>query len=113
MGEEVKKERADLVVLDADPVDAVALTYDSERIPVKYQKIGDARTLIEAVHRQWDTMFTRQSVERYPPKKLYISEQHHHKTRTRLVSEAIQPIQPRSKPFGMHPWRADGYRQRL
>ena len=45
MGEEVKKERADLVVLDADPVEAVALTYDSERIPVKYQKIGgDAHT---------------------------------------------------------------------
>ena len=45
MGEEVKKEWADLVVLDADPVEAVVLTYDSERIPVKYQKIGgDAHT---------------------------------------------------------------------
>ena len=45
MGEEVKKEREDLIVLDADPVEAVALTYDSERIPVKYQKIGgNART---------------------------------------------------------------------
>ena len=44
MGEEVKKE-PDLVVLDADPVEAVALTYDSECIPVKYQKIGgDAQT---------------------------------------------------------------------
>ena len=40
MGKEVKKEQADLVVLDADPVEAVALTYDSEHIPVKYQKIG-------------------------------------------------------------------------
>ena len=45
MGEEVKKEWADLVVLNTDPVEVVALTYDSERIPVKYQKIGgDART---------------------------------------------------------------------
>ena len=45
MGEEVKKEQADLVVLNADPVEVVALTYDSERIPVKYQKIGgDAHT---------------------------------------------------------------------
>ena len=43
MGEEVKKEWADLVVLDADPVEEVALIYDSECIPVKYQKIrGDA-----------------------------------------------------------------------
>ena len=40
MGEEEKKEWADLVVLDADPVEAMALTYDSERILVKYQKIG-------------------------------------------------------------------------
>ena len=40
MGEEVKKERVDLVVLDADPVEAVALTHDSECILVKYQKIG-------------------------------------------------------------------------
>ena len=40
MGEEVKKEWVDLVVLDADPVEAVVLTYDSECIPVKYQKIG-------------------------------------------------------------------------
>ena len=40
MGEEVKKEWADLVVLNADPVEAVVLTYDSECIPVKYQKIG-------------------------------------------------------------------------
>ena len=40
MEEEVKKERADLVVLNADPVEAVALTCDSECIPVKYQKIG-------------------------------------------------------------------------
>ena len=41
----MKKEWADLVVLDADPVEAVALTYDSEHIPVKYQKIGgDAHT---------------------------------------------------------------------
>ena len=45
MGEEEKKEREDLIVLDADPVEAVALTYESEHIPVKYQKIGgDART---------------------------------------------------------------------
>ena len=36
MGEEVKKEWVDLVVLDADPVEVVALTYDSECIPVKY-----------------------------------------------------------------------------
>ena len=44
MGEEVKKE-LDLVVLDADPVEVVVLTYDSEHIPVKYQKIGgDAHT---------------------------------------------------------------------
>ena len=44
MGDKVEKE-PDQVVLDADPVEAVALTYDSERIPVKYQKIGpDART---------------------------------------------------------------------
>ena len=45
MGEEEEKEREDLIVLDADPVEVVALTYDSERIPVKYQKIGgDSRT---------------------------------------------------------------------
>ena len=45
MGEEVKKEQADLVVLDADPVEVVVLTYDSECIPVKYKKIGgDAHT---------------------------------------------------------------------
>ena len=45
MGEEEKKEREDLIVLDADPVEAVALTYDSECIPVKYQKTGgDAHT---------------------------------------------------------------------
>ena len=45
MGEEEKKEREDLIVLNADPVEAVALTYDSERIQVKYQKIGgDAHT---------------------------------------------------------------------
>ena len=44
MGDKVEKE-PDQVVLDADPVEAVALTYDSERIPVKYQKIGpDAHT---------------------------------------------------------------------
>ena len=44
-GEEEKKEWEDLIVLDADPVEAVVLTYDSERIPVKYQKIGgDAHT---------------------------------------------------------------------
>ena len=36
MGEEVKKEWVDLVVLNADPVEAVVLTYDSECIPVKY-----------------------------------------------------------------------------
>ena len=40
MGEEEKKEWEDLIVLDADPVEAVALTYDSERKLVKYQKIG-------------------------------------------------------------------------
>ena len=40
MGEEEKKEREDLIVLNADPVEVVVLTYDSERIPVKYQKIG-------------------------------------------------------------------------
>ena len=46
MGEEEKKEREDLIVLNAYPVEAVALTYDSERIPVKYQKTGgDACTL--------------------------------------------------------------------
>ena len=45
MADGVKKEQ-DQVLLDADPVEAVALTYDSERIPVKYQKIGrDAHTL--------------------------------------------------------------------
>ena len=61
MGEEEKKERDDLIVLDADPVEAVALTYDSECIPVKYQKIGGMLTpLVEAAHRQQDTMFTRQ-----------------------------------------------------
>ena len=44
MGDEIGRE-ADRVILDADPVETVALTYDSERIPVKYQKIGrDART---------------------------------------------------------------------
>ena len=40
MGEEVKKEWADLVVLNADPVEVLVLTYDNERILVKYQKIG-------------------------------------------------------------------------
>ena len=70
MGEEVKKERADLVVLDADPVEAVVLTYDSEHIPVKYQKIGgDACTPHRGRAQAVDTMFTRQSVERYPRKK--------------------------------------------
>ena len=45
MGEEEKKEWEDLIVLNADRVEAVALTYDSKRIPVKYQKIGgDAHT---------------------------------------------------------------------
>ena len=45
MGEEEKKEWEDLIVFDADPVEVVALTYDSERILVKYQKIGgDAHT---------------------------------------------------------------------
>ena len=38
MGNEVKKE-TDQVILDVNPVETVALTYDSERIPVKYQKI--------------------------------------------------------------------------
>ena len=37
MGEEEKKEREDLIVLDADPVEVVVLTYDSEHILVKYQ----------------------------------------------------------------------------
>ena len=40
MGEEEKKEQEDLIVLDADPVEVVVLTYDSEGILVKYQKIG-------------------------------------------------------------------------
>ena len=43
MGEEVKKERADLVVLDADPVDAVVhshMTVNIYLVNVKYQKIG-------------------------------------------------------------------------
>ena len=34
MGDKVERE-PDQVVLDADPVEAVALTYDSERILVK------------------------------------------------------------------------------
>ena len=74
MGEEEKKERDDLIVPDADPVEVVALTYDSECIPVKYQKIGEmVAPLIEAVHRQQDTMFTHQSMKRYLQRKLYIS----------------------------------------
>ena len=40
MEEKEKKEREGLIVLDADPVEAVELTYDSEHILVKYQKIG-------------------------------------------------------------------------
>ena len=32
---EIEKE-LDQVILDADPVETVALTYDSEHIPVKY-----------------------------------------------------------------------------
>ena len=39
MGDKVEKE-LDQVVLDADPVEAVALTYDSECVLVKYLKIG-------------------------------------------------------------------------
>ena len=39
------KKEPDQVILDADPVEAVVLTYHSERVPVKYQKIGwDAHT---------------------------------------------------------------------
>ena len=30
----------DQIVLDANPMEAVALTYDSERVPLKYQKVG-------------------------------------------------------------------------
>ena len=74
MGEEEKKEREDLIVLDADPVEAVALTYDSEHIPVKYQKIGgDTHTPRRGSAQAADTMFTRQSMKRYPQRKLYIS----------------------------------------
>ena len=44
MGDRVEK-ALDQVVLDADPVEAVALTYDTEHVLVKYQKIGgDAHT---------------------------------------------------------------------
>ena len=39
MDGEVKGE-TDQIVLDANPVEAVALTYESERVPVKYQKVG-------------------------------------------------------------------------
>ena len=34
------KKDTDQLVLDVNPVEAVALTYDSERVLVKYQKIG-------------------------------------------------------------------------
>ena len=39
MDGEVKGE-TNQIVLDANPVEAVALTYDSERVLVKYQKVG-------------------------------------------------------------------------
>ena len=110
MGEEEKKEREDLIVLDADPVEAVALTYDSERIPVKYQKIGgDAHTPRRGSAQAAGYDVYSAVNKEIPPEKTVFPEQHHHKTRTRLVSEAIQQIRPRSKPFGMHPWRTDGY----
>ena len=39
------KGETDQIVLDANPVEAVALTYDSERVLVKYQEVGpNART---------------------------------------------------------------------
>ena len=44
MDGEVKGE-TDQIVLDANLVEAVALTYDSECVQVKYQKVGpNART---------------------------------------------------------------------
>ena len=113
MGEEEKKEWEDLIVLDADPVEAVALTYDSERIPVKYQKIGgDART-----PRRGSAQAARYDVysavtEEIPPEKtVHFLSNIITKPGTRLVPEAVQQIRPRSKPFGRHPWRTDGYQQ--
>ena len=62
-----KKKEQDQIVLDADPVEAVALTYDSEHIPVKYQKIGqDARTPQRGSAQAADMMFTLQLMQLFP-----------------------------------------------
>ena len=74
MGEEEIKEREDLIVLDADPVEAVALTYDSECILVKYQKIGgDAHTPRRGSAQAVGYDVYSAVNEGYPRRKLYIS----------------------------------------
>ena len=98
MGEEEKKEQENLIALNADPVEAVALTYDSECIPVKYQKIGgDAHTphrgSAQAVG--YD-VYLAVNEEISPPEK--------------TVHSRATSSQNR-KPFGRHPWRTDGYQQ--
>ena len=113
MGDEIEKE-ADQVILDADPVETVALTYDSECIPVKYQKIGrDAHTPRRgSAQAAGYDVYSALSAE-IPQRNGSISYQHSHKTRTRLVSEIIQQVQSRCKQLDFHPWSTNGHRQRL
>ena len=112
MGDKVKKE-PDQVVLDADPVEAVALTYDSKCIPVKYQKIGgDARTP-QRGSAQAVGYDVYSAVNGEIPTDKTVHFLSNIITKPKPVSKAIQQVQPCSKPFGMHPWSTDGYRQQL
>ena len=74
MDGEVKGE-TDQIVLNANPVEVVALTYESERVLVKYQKLGQMHVPHEeAAHKQLGTMFTQQRIERSPQRKQFTSQ---------------------------------------
>ena len=109
----MKKERADPVVLDADQVEAVALTYDSERIPVKYQKIGgDARTPHRgSAQAAGYDVYLAVSGEIPPNKNIHFPSNIITKPEPCWCLKLYNRSSLAAKPFGMHPWSTDGYRQ--
>ena len=111
MGEEEKKEREDLIVLNADPVEAVALTYDSEHIPVKYQKMGgDARTPHRgSTQAAGYDVYSAVNKEIPPGKTVCFPTNIITKPKPGWCLKLYNRSGLAAKPFGMHPWRTDGY----
>ena len=102
---EVKGE-TDQIVLNANPVEAVALTYESKRVLVKYQKVGpNARTPRRgSAQAAGYDVYSTTDREIPPEENSSLPSGADHKTRTGLVSEAVQQIQPSCKKIGGHPW---------